>query len=158
MNVSENYLKNENREFLKSKDRFFFFWLRIPSSRFLTFLIKKIRVLDFKCQAYCKFSLIDIFLWNLPGWKKSDLRKVFFDYFWLAISIQPLEVFDQKAVLKNFAIFTGRHLCWSLFLINGNFIKKRLQHSCFPVNIVKFIRTLILKNSCKWLLISILSL
>ena len=30
---------------------------------------------------------------------------------------QPSEVFYKKAVLKNFAIFTGKHLCWSLFLI-----------------------------------------
>ena len=35
-------------------------------------------------------------------------------------------------VLKGVAIFTGKHLCWSLFSI------KKLQHSCFPVNIVKF--------------------
>ena len=30
---------------------------------------------------------------------------------------QPPEVFYKKAVLKNFAIFTGKHLCWSLFII-----------------------------------------
>ena len=44
------------------------------------------------------------------------------------------------AVLKNFATFTGKHLqaC--------NFIKKRLQHRCFPVNIAKFLRRPILKN------------
>ena len=30
----------------------------------------------------------------------------------------PPEVFyEKKAVLKNLAIFTGEHLCWSLFLI-----------------------------------------
>ena len=29
-----------------------------------------------------------------------------------------------------------------------NFIKKRLQHRCFSVNIVKFLRTFILKNIC----------
>ena len=28
---------------------------------------------------------------------------------------QPPEVFFKKAVLKNFAILTGKHLCWSLF-------------------------------------------
>ena len=27
--------------------------------------------------------------------------------------------------------------------------KKRLQHKCFPVNIVKFLRTLIWKNICE---------
>ena len=39
--------------------------------------------------------------------------------------------------LKNFSIFTGKHLCWSLFagLQGCNFIKKRLQHRCFLVNI-----------------------
>ena len=30
---------------------------------------------------------------------------------------QPPEVFYKKAVLKNFAIFTRKHLCWSFFLI-----------------------------------------
>ena len=36
-----------------------------------------------------------------------------------------------------------------------NFTKKRLQHRCFPVNIVKFLRTPILKNICEWLLLYI---
>ena len=26
------------------------------------------------------------------------------------------QVLYKEAVLKNFAIFTGKHLCWSLFL------------------------------------------
>ena len=30
---------------------------------------------------------------------------------------QPLEVFCKKDVLRNFAEFTGKHLCQSLFLI-----------------------------------------
>ena len=30
---------------------------------------------------------------------------------------QPPDVFFKKAVLKNFLIFTGKHLCWNLFLI-----------------------------------------
>ena len=53
-------------------------------------------------------------------------------------------------VLKNFAVFTGKHLCWNLLL---NFIKKRLQQSCFPLDITKFLRTRILKNICEWLLL-----
>ena len=50
----------------------------------------------------------------------------------------------QKAVLKNFAIFTGKQLFWSLLfnkvpnLQACNFIKMRLQHRWFPVSIVKF--------------------
>ena len=49
-------------------------------------------------------------------------------------------------VLRNFAIFTGKHLCWGLFnkvagLTACNFIDKRLQYRCFPVDTVKFLRT-----------------
>ena len=52
----------------------------------------------------------------------------------------------KKAVLKNFAIFTGK-------LQACNFIEKRLQHSCFPLNIAKLLKTPILKNIYKWLLL-----
>ena len=45
----------------------------------------------------------------------------------------------KNVVLKDFAIFTGKlQIC--------NFIKKRLQRSCFPLNIAKFLRATILKN------------
>ena len=65
-------------------------------------------------------------------------------------SMELLEVFYKKVVVKNFAIFTGKHLRWSHFLIKRlHFIKKRLQHRCFPVNIAKFSRTPILKNICE---------
>ena len=33
-----------------------------------------------------------------------------------------------------------------------NFTKKRLQHTYFPVNIAKLLRTPILKNICEWLI------
>ena len=51
---------------------------------------------------------------------------------------QPPEKFCKKAVLKNFAIFRGQHLCWRLFLIQ---------------NIAKFFRVSILKNICERLLL-----
>ena len=56
---------------------------------------------------------------------------------------------NKKDVLKNLAIFTGKYLCWSLFFnkmqaFSRNFIKKKLQHRCFPVNIAKFLRTPVL--------------
>ena len=67
---------------------------------------------------------------------------------------QPPEVFFKKAAPKNFIIFTEEHLFWSLFLIKTcNFINKRLQHRCFPVNIAKLLRLPILKNICKRLLL-----
>ena len=109
----------------------------------------------------------------------------------------------KKAVLKNFANFTGKHLCWSLFLITllvfrpvtlvkryrsshqrrsikravlknfaintgkhlfvkviglqaCSFIKKRVPHGCFSVNIVKFLRIPTLKNTCEQLLLKVL--
>ena len=67
----------------------------------------------------------------------------------------------KKAVLKNFEIFTGKHfvcfvLCLFLIKLQGlqscNFINKKLQHMCFPVNIAKFLRTSILKKNFRLLL------
>ena len=77
------------------------------------------------------------------------------------IQKQPPDVFYKKVVLKNFAIFTGKHLCWSFFWIelqtwrSLNFINKRLYHKCFPVNIAKILRTPILKNICERLLLNV---
>ena len=64
------------------------------------------------------------------------------------------DVLYKKGVLKNFALFTRKNLCWRLFLITlralaCNFIKKRLRRRCFPVNIANFLRTPILKNICE---------
>ena len=62
-------------------------------------------------------------------------------------------------VFQNFIIFTGKYLCWSLILIKlqtCKFIEKRLQHWCFPLHVNKFLRTPILKNISKRLLLIIL--
>ena len=62
----------------------------------------------------------------------------------------------NKAVFKDFAIFTGKQLCWSHFLRQAcKFIENGLQHNCFPVNIAKFLRTVTLKNICKRLPLNI---
>ena len=61
-------------------------------------------------------------------------------------------MFHKKAVLKNFAIFTGKHLCWNLFfnknasLQGPSFIKKRLEN---------FLRTPVLKSICERLLLRV---
>ena len=66
------------------------------------------------------------------------------------------KVFNKKAVLKNFTIFTGKQLCWNLFFNkNVSFTKKRLQHWSFLANIEKFLRTPILKNICERLLLRV---
>ena len=63
----------------------------------------------------------------------------------------------KKNVLRNFASFTGKQLCWSLSnrvadLEVCSFIRKRPQHKCFPVEFTKFLRTPNLKspNACFW--------
>ena len=51
------------------------------------------------------------------------------------------------AVLKNYAIFTAKHL--RFFLI------RLFQQKYFPANIAKFLRTPILKNICEHLLFDV---
>ena len=61
-------------------------------------------------------------------------------------------------VIKNFVIFTEKHLCLSLFLIKlqaCNFIEKGLQHWCFHLHGKKFLKTPNLKNIREWLLLII---
>ena len=61
-------------------------------------------------------------------------------------NIQGQEVFCKKAVLKNFAKFTGNHLCRSFFIKKvadhrpAALLKKRLQHRCFRVGFTKILR------------------
>ena len=70
----------------------------------------------------------------------------------------------KKYALKNFAKFTGKHMCQSLFfnkVADGacNFIKKeRLWHRCFPMNFAKFLRTPFLQNTPGRLLLEIRTL
>ena len=69
--------------------------------------------------------------------------------------------------LKNFAKFTGKHLCQSLFfnkVAAPTLLKKRLWHRCFPVNLAKFLGTPFLQNTSErqllygvYLLIKLLS-
>ena len=60
-------------------------------------------------------------------------------------------MFSKIGVLKCFVDFTGKHLCFSLFLIksqaSGKCIKKSFQHRCFPVKLAKFSRAVFLKKT-----------
>ena len=49
----------------------------------------------------------------------------------------------KKGVLRNFAKFTGKHLC----LRPATLLKKRLWRRCFPVIFEKFLRTPFLQNT-----------
>ena len=59
-----------------------------------------------------------------------------------------LQMFFKIGVLKSFSNFTGKHSCWSLFLkklassrpATLYYCKKRLQHRCFPMRFIKFLK------------------
>ena len=56
------------------------------------------------------------------------------------------QMFFNIGALKNFANFTGKHLCWSLFLI------KKLQHRCFPVKFEQIFKNTYFTEHLRWLL------
>ena len=56
-------------------------------------------------------------------------------------------MFFEMGVLKNFAVFTGKPLCWSLFLI------KQQAFRCLPVNIAKSLRAALFTEHLRWLLL-----
>ena len=78
---------------------------------------------------------------------------------WLNVLLLNSEA-ATRGVLQKKAIYRKGTVLESLFnkvagLQPCNFIKKRLQHMCFPVNIAKFLRTPILRNICKQTVASI---
>ena len=68
---------------------------------------------------------------------------------------QPPEMFFKKVTLTNFAKFTGKHLCRSLYFnkIAGQkpatLLKKRLRWRRFPVNFAKLLTTTFLRNTSR---------
>ena len=59
----------------------------------------------------------------------------------------------KKGVLRNFAKFTGKHLCQAA---PATLLKKRLWRRCFPVNFAKFLRTPFFAEHLCWLLLSLI--
>ena len=87
------------------------------------------------------FAVIRYFLGEI------SFTKVFLSWFFPFNRCSHRRCSVKKGVLKSFANFTGKHLWWSLFLINLEAFRpvsllKRLQYRCFPV------------LSCKRLLLS----
>ena len=67
-------------------------------------------------------------------------------------------MFCKIGALKNFAKFTGKHLCKSLSFIKvaglrpATLLKKRLWHRCFPVSFAKFLTAPFLTEYLRWML------
>ena len=95
------------------------------------------------------------------AYKKPFLSNLFQIYLWPQTfgSSRP-EVFCRKGVLRNFAKLTGKHLSQSLLFTKAaslrpaTLLEKRLWRRCFPVNFVKFLRTLFFTEHLRWLLLN----
>ena len=94
------------------------------------------------------------------GFKSGEISCVSLGYLFCRLKIESFfsAVFRsshwrcsvRKGVIRNFAKFTGKHKCQSLFLITlqarpATLLKKRLAH-VFPANFAKFLRTLFLQK------------
>ena len=122
--------------------------LHVPAKSYCMYLLHKpariVFLLKFSCIE-CLFSKINLIKTLL----RYQLSQASLDYL-LSISTENPAKFRsshrrcpvRKGVLRNFAKFTRKHLCQSLFL------KKRLWHRCFPVNFAKLLRTPCLQNTC----------
>ena len=99
----------------------------------------------------CRFS----------SWLSSDESSVkWSEHTWAALGRTGL--FFKIGVFKNFAILTGKNLCKSLFLTklpawrSATFLKRRLHHICFLVNIAKFLNTTFCMEHLRWLLLKMI--
>ena len=89
--------------------------------------------------------------------------RFFFISFWIITSSKrrsgSSEGFYKLGALKNFAKFTGKHLCRSLFLIRvpakrpATLLILRLWHRCFSANFEELLRKTILQDICERLLL-----
>ena len=68
----------------------------------------------------------------------------------------------RKGFLRNFAKFTGKHLCQSLFFNKVACLRpstlalwQRLWHRCFPVNFANLLRTPFLRKTSERLLLNV---
>ena len=124
--------------------------LRVPWDLIFSYLI-----LDFCFTGYIYLCWVTLY-----GEKLFCLKwLLFLKIVLLCCRSSRPEVFCNKDVLRNFAKFTGKHLCTSLFfdkvavLRPAILLKKRLWHSCFPVNFAKFLRTPFFIEHLWWLLL-----
>ena len=92
------------------------------------------------------------------------VKQITFIAVFLTLTKKPLLLFKSSEKpawyrVKNFAKFTRKHLCQSLFLnkVTGlrlaALLKKRLWEMCFPVNFVKLLKTPFFIEYFWWLLL-----
>ena len=80
---------------------------------------------------------------HLKRYAKTHFYPSNYQQNWYSPALKDLfpEVFYNKDV-ENFVKLTGKHLCPSLFFNKtATLLKKRLWHSCFPMNFAKLLGT-----------------
>ena len=70
----------------------------------------------------------------------------------------PSQMFLKIGAFKNFANFTGKHLCWSFFLLKfqtlrpATLLKSNYNTGIFSVQFAEFLRTPFFTEQFQWLL------
>ena len=109
--------------------------------------VKRVRIWNYSGLHFPAF--------RLNNSKYGHLLRTLNRNFFLPKDAPPWRCSVKKSVPKNFVDFTRKNLQWSLFLIKlqaqrcVTVFKKRLYHRFFPVKFAKFVRTPVLKNTCK---------
>ena len=129
------------------------------------FIINLISVIVFVGFIPVTVALRACFIYGCGG--KWDYRFLFLERWILRINViryctdnwsSHQRCSMKKGVLRNFAKFTGKYLCRSLFFNKAAgleaFIKKRFWHRCFLVNFAKFRRILFSQDTSRKLLAS----
>ena len=118
---------------------------KISSNCFLFYVLYKL----FKSMVLRKRS---------ESWQKKRSK----EHMGWSVQKQPPEVFYKKAVLKNSAIFTGKHLRWSLFLMKlqafspATLLKRDSSTGFFSCEFCETFKNInILKNICERLLLAV---
>ena len=107
------------------------FFLFIVEKLCATSREKNLFIKSFRIRRWCP----------IKSWMKNIHRKKLASVSWTRSN--RLQMFFKMDVLKIFANFTGKHLCWILFLIKLHALRppERLQHRSFPVKFANFLRT-----------------
>ena len=107
---------------------------------------------------FCKITFF--FINSKPLWKHVfyDTIQIYQQIVWINRSSRS-QMFFKIGILKNFAIITGKHLCWSPFLIKlhtwrSAALLNRDSHRCFHVDFSKCLRTAFFIKHLRWLLLS----
>ena len=133
---------------------------KVPAWRSATLLKQKLWHMCF-LWIFAKFLRTGIFVENLQtAASEKTANELLIQHkkwcYWKPFKLFPKNVIKKHsnksvqwlykiAILKNFAKFTSKHLCWNLFfnefsgLWPAILFKWRLQHRCFLVNLVKFL-------------------